>query len=83
MKARFKSEEAREMFIAEGAEIWAFGSGRPSSNNNLQIAEKVGMNEFDVIPAVGPFPGWFDIIIDGEFFDSIASNEMVFFDFYE
>ena len=85
MKARFKSEEARQQFINYGEKRWASGP-LGDTNNNRHIARHLGhlgMKEFDVVKLNSPFAGWFDIVIDGMVFESIASDEVCFFEFID
>ncbi|ASU00640.1 nuclease [Aeromonas phage AS-gz] len=82
MKARFKSEEARQQFIDYGEKRWAIGP-LGDTNNNRHIACHLGMKEFDVVKLNSPFAGWFDIVIDGTVFESIASDEVCFFEFID
>lgn len=82
MKARFKSEKAMQDFIDHGEKMYNFPSHARDNNNNRRIANKVKMTEFIVAEEStnGIFPGWLDIVIDGEVFDSISDIERQYFD---
>lgn len=79
MKAKFKSEEARQEFIDYGEKHWATGIGG-NSNNNRRIARVIGMHEVEVKKCLSPFNDWLDIYIDDEQFESISAEELRFFD---
>ncbi|QBX32689.1 hypothetical protein Asfd1_63 [Aeromonas phage Asfd_1] len=84
MKARFKSKEARQQFIEYGEKQWAINrQTNVDSNNNRRIARVIGMNAVDVVPCSSPFDGWWDIIIDGDQFESISAAEVDYFEFIE
>lgn len=83
MKARFKSEKAKQDFVDFGEKYYNPPGSIRDNNNNRRIANKVKMEQFEVVeePEGSIFPGWFDIIIDGQVFDSISEPERIYFDF--